>query len=252
MVEASWLNLLLVFARIVSFFSVVPFFNRRGIPVLTRVALSLLLAYLLYLTIGIEGDPEIGYFFFFSLVKQVLVGLAIGYLVLLYFVLFQMAGQFIDHKAGLMLSGIFDVHLGAQVTFIGQFYFLLALTFYLTVNGHHILFYALAESFSLIPIDAPFFRPELVEGYVHVFVSVVRLAFQISAPVVIALFVVDIALGFIARTVPQFHVFMEGLPLKVVLSLFGIALVLPLMGSAMVDIFTYLQRDLERLLRGWL
>lgn len=40
------------------------------------------------------------------------------------------------------------------------------------------------------------------------------IAFQISAPVVASLFLVDLALGIVARTVPQMNVFVVGLPIK--------------------------------------
>jgi flagellar biosynthetic protein FliR len=248
---APWLILLLIFTRIVTLFFVVPFFNRRGIPVFVRIAFSFLLAYLLYLTVGGQGYLQEGSIFFPHLFKEVLVGLGLGYLVLLYFVLFQTAGQLIDYKSGLMLSGVFEPQFGSQVTFLGNFYYLLALTFYLGINGHHYLLYSLAESFRLIPFAAPL-RTNLALNFTEVFVKMFRIAFQISAPVIITLFVADLALGFIARTVPQFHVFMEGLPLKVVLSLTIVALVLPLMGEVFADIFTVLQEELEMLLWGWL
>ena len=44
------------------------------------------------------------------------------------------------------------------------------------------------------------------------------IAFQMSLPIVGCLFLVDVALGIVARTVPQLNVFVVGLPLKITVS----------------------------------
>lgn len=63
----------------------------------------------------------------------------------------------------------------------------------------------------MIPIGDQSFPIFILDSFAHMFM----LAFQMSIPVVGSLFLVDIALGMIARTVPQVNVFVVGLPLKI-------------------------------------
>lgn len=256
MVEAFflefWWPFLLIFVRIAAFVFAIPLFGWQGIPIMVRVFFSFVFA--LLLTMHWEGQLEVPLTdleLFLVLGRQVLTGLALGYLVYIFLASFLMAGQFMDHKAGLMMAGSFDPLFGGQVTLMGQFYYFMAVVLYLTVNGHHILFISLRESFELIPLTAPFAVGEVFWHYARTFGFVFLLAFQIAAPVVVVLWLLDFALGFLSRTVPQIHVFIVGLPLKVALVLFVFMLILPLMGRVMRDVFDLLARDLILVMRSW-
>ena len=53
------------------------------------------------------------------------------------------------------------------------------------------------------------------------------IAVKIAAPIIIAILVADIAMGFIARTVPQMNVFIVGLPLKILVGLLSLTIMMP-------------------------
>ena len=247
-----WWPFMLIFARIAAFVAAIPFFGWRGIPNLVRVFFSFVFA--LLLAINWEGqlalplnDLEI----ILALGRQILTGLMMGFTVYLFLSIFLMAGQFMDHKAGLMMAGSFDPLFGGQVTIMGQFFYFMAVVLYLTVNGHHILFLSLRESFNLIPLDGVFAGGDVLWHYVRTFGFVFLLAFQIAAPVVIVLWMLDLALGFLSRTVPQIHVFIVGLPLKVALVLLVFMFILPMLSRVMRDVFDMLARDMILVLRSW-
>lgn len=133
-----WLVYLLVLARMAGVVFLFPFFNWQGIPVLLRVWIALILAWLIYsslpeeVLINSSGYLEAG----LLLIKEVTVGLALGFLVSLCFSVFLNAGQLMDLGAGLTLSAVFSPQFGSQVTFLGQFYYLMVLVFFLSINGH--------------------------------------------------------------------------------------------------------------------
>ena len=167
------------------------------------------------------------------------------------FTLFLNAGQLIDLGAGLTLSAVFSSQFGSQVTFLGQFYYLLVLVFYLSINGHHLFLAAISESFHLIPIPARLISSTLSAGMGPLFARMFSLAFQIAAPVMMILLIVDLSLGLIAKTVPQVHVFVEGLPLKIALALGLLALLLPAMAVAWVDLLDTFYRYLIWFMETW-
>ena len=167
------------------------------------------------------------------------------------FSVFLNAGQMVDLKAGLMLSGVFEPQFGSQVTFMGQFYYLLALVFFLTVNGHHYFLQSLAESYELIPIDTGFAGRELTGGVIRLFADMFALAFQMVAPIIIILMIMDIALGLLAKTVPQVQVFMLGLPLKIALSMLLFVLLLPVFGVVWEGYLEQFIKNMFRFMQGW-
>ncbi len=248
-----WLPYLLVTARVAGVIFLFPFFGWRGAPAAIRLWLSAFVGLAIFLSL--QGEllfiPRGGVEAALVLAKEVLTGLALGYLNLLFLAVFLNAGQLIDLKAGLMLSGVFEPQFGNQVTFVGQLYYLAAMAFYLAINAHHFFLQALAESFTLIPLGTGLFNRSLAGGLARMVADSIRLAFQLAAPVVITLLVVDLALGLVARTVPQIHVFIEGLPLKIALSLLLVAVLLPLTGMAMENFLDRFLRQYLQFMQGW-
>jgi len=230
-----------------------PFFSYRGIPLLLRIWLSLIIAFLVFLSM--DADPQLLFRSPLDMVlmlgREVLVGLALGYLVVLMFSVFLNAGQMVDLKSGLMLSGVFEPQFGSQVTFMGQFYYLLALVFFLTLNGHHYFLQALLNSYDVIAIGSEFMVRELTGGVVRIFADMFSLAFQLVAPIIIILMIMDVALGLIAKTVPQVHVFIEGLPLKIALSLLLLAILVPVFGVVWEGLLDKYINYMNQFIYGW-
>ncbi len=249
----AWMGYLMVLVRISGFAMLFPFFSWGGIPPQLRVFFSMVLALLMMLTLGEELflEPVHGLEFAGILVNELLTGLALGFMTVMFFSLFMFAGDMIALKGGMMLSGEFDPYLEAQTTILGQFLYIFALVYYLTINGHHYLIRALAHSFNFIPLGSGLFGPENVESVFRLFSHVFILAFQISAPIIIVLMMVDMSLGFLGKTVPQVHVFILGLPIKVVLSVFLLALVLPLLSGVMEVLLERFMNTFEMFIWEW-
>lgn len=248
-----WLLYLLVFARMAGVVFLFPYFNWPGVPAALRVWIAVTLAWLLYLSLPEEllvspsGSVEAG----LVLVKEIAVGLALGFLITLCFSLFSKAGQLMDLGAGLTLSALFNPHLGGQVTLLGRFYYLLVLVFFLAIDGHHLFLAAIAESYRLIPLPAGFLSAKLAGGMGQIFAQIFTLAFQMASPVIVVLLIVDLALGFIAKTVPQVHVFVEGLPLKIALALVLLGILCPLMAVAWESLLDNFSQYLYWFMETW-
>jgi len=99
---------------------------------------------------------------------------------------------------------------------------------FLTINGHHLLLDALIKSYTIISIGEGFFSEAFFEKIIEMFSEMFLIAFKISLPVIGAVFLADVALGIVARTVPQMNVFIVGLPIKVALGIFVMVFYLPM------------------------
>jgi flagellar biosynthesis protein FliR len=90
----------------------------------------------------------------------------------------------------------------------------------------------------------------IVDGVLGRADDIVLIALEIGAPLLVALFVADIALGIVSRSVPQMNVFMVGLPLKVVMALGGIAILLPAFTAFFGDLSGRMLADLDALIHA--
>ncbi|NLY51200.1 MAG: flagellar type III secretion system protein FliR, partial [Firmicutes bacterium] len=124
--------------------------------------------------------------------------------------------------------------------------FFLASIVFLSTDGHHWLLHALWTSWRLVPPGAQWGGPGLFEQIVRAATTMFVAGFQIAAPVVAALLLADLALGIVARTMPQLNIFVVGLPLK---SFLGIGMVL-LSLSAYGVLLRVLLREVQAGLEG--
>lgn len=240
--------LLLVFARISAFFVSAPFFSYRNIPIMNKIIISAALAFFASFTIELSSELVIDGTYFLLILKEVMIGVGIGLIAMLIFYAVQVAGGFIDFQMGFAIANVVDPQTGAQTPLLGQFFYVFALLFLLSVDGHLILLDGIFNSYLIVPVDQLFlpFSDGMTAKYVaESFMKMFIIAFQMAIPVVGSLFLVDIALGFIARTVPQVNVFVVGLPLKIFVSF----LVLLVSFSVLFSIVNYLFNEMFTVMR---
>lgn len=210
---------LLVFIRVLGFFVTIPLFSYRTIPGPFKIGMSFFLAIAMMYSVG---DVELTFdnLFLFLLVKELLVGIVIGLIAYIILAAVQIAGGFIDFQMGFAVANIIDPQTGAQSPLMGQYFYIISLLFLLSVDGHHLLIDGIYNSYRFIAVDQfiPLGSKGVIDFVINTFSRMFLIAFQLSIPIVGCLFLVDIALGIVARTVPQLNVFVVGLPLKILVS----------------------------------
>lgn len=244
---------LLVFARILAFFLTIPLFSYRTIPTMFKIGFSFFLS--LVMLTGMDSSAfELNHLYFLLLIKEVLVGLLIGLIAYIILSAVQIAGGFIDFQMGFAVANVIDPQTGAQSPLIGQYFYMFALLFLLSVNGHYLLIDGVYNSYQFIPIDAFLSFNELFSEFIIItFNKMFVIAFQMAIPLVGCLFLVDVALGIIARTVPQLNVFVVGLPLKIAVSftvLFFFISIYIMLARTLFETMFETMRDLMVILGG--
>ncbi|GGN49804.1 flagellar biosynthetic protein FliR [Oceanobacillus indicireducens] len=242
--------LLLVFVRLLSFFIVIPLFSYRTIPMPFRIGFSFFLALILFQTID-TSILALDHTYIFLVVKEALVGLLIGLIAFIIVSALQVAGGFVDFQMGFAIANVVDPQTGAQSPLTGQYFYMIALLFLLAVDGHHLIIDGIFTSYEFVPIDAylPLQEESIAEFIIQSFNYMFIIAFQMAIPIVGTLFLVDIALGIIARTVPQLNVFVVGLPLKIFVSFMAILIFLALFMTAVENLFGTMLQTMRQLLR---
>jgi len=238
---AQWVSLmlpgyLLVLCRITSFFVAAPVLSMRGVPMPFKVGLSLFLAFLTFFSVGTVQTAAWNEAYLLSVLKEILVGLLLGFTANLFFSALFTSGAFVDMMIGFGIANVVDPATGMQSPLFGNFKYFLAVLVFLAMNGHHHLINAIMMSYEWVPMD-PAVLASVAAGDVSAFLLksfayAFALAFQMAAPIVVAMFLVDVGLGILAKTAPQFNVFVVGIPVKMIVGLLLIILVIP--GFAMM------------------
>ncbi|HID11041.1 MAG TPA: flagellar type III secretion system protein FliR [Candidatus Latescibacteria bacterium] len=241
----------LTFVRVASMLVVMPVFGSRSVPRPVKVGTAFFLTFVTFPLIRTSGRPPGELVPFFGMVlREATLGLVVGFVSGMFFYGVELSGQVVGIQMGFGVVNVIDPQANVQVPLIGQFQQLLAGVLFLSLDGHHILLEALAESFRRVPLGGWSLSMGTAEGAVRMGGMVFALAFKFSAPIIAALLLSKVALGILARTVPQMNVFIVGLPLTIGIGLLGLALSLPFFGYVFGKAIAQLSRDLGALLKG--
>jgi len=248
---------LLIFARISAFFVTVPIFSYRSIPVVPRLFIALGLAAAMTSVFVVPENPLIiNGMYVLLVIKEVIVGLLLGMIAFMIMSAIQIAGGFVDFQMGFAIANVIDPQTGAQSPLLGQFFNVLTMLLLLALDGHHLILDGIYYSYQFLPIDQLALHVEdgrMVQFIIQTFTITFAIAFQMAVPVVATLFLVDLALGITARTVPQLNIFVVGFPIKIGVSflvLSSMAVVLLTLVKKLFELMAVSMRDLMLILGG--
>ncbi|MDD4802268.1 MAG: flagellar biosynthetic protein FliR [Syntrophomonas sp.] len=223
-------NFFMVFGRLTGLFISAPIFSNRQMPGRIKILIIILLAgvmtsFVPITSVVVLDNPA---YFIAALIMEIFVGYCMGFLAYLIFSAIQLAGQLMDTQMGFGIVNVLDPESGTQIPLMGNFCYLLALLIYLVLDGHHYLLNAIIRSYQIIPVMGANLGSDFVELFMDVTVYMFVIAVQIAAPIIITLMITNVAMGFIARTVPQMNVFIVGLPLNIMAGLGALLVLMPI------------------------
>lgn len=238
------------FIRIGAMLMSAPVFGARTVPVRVRLVLALaiavILAPLLPPTPAVDPLSPAG---LLVGAQQVLLGVAMGFILHLVFAALILAGQTIAMTMGLGFASAVDPQNGVQVPVLSQYFLITATLVFLALDGHLMVIDVLVQSFRLVPVGSAGPLPEMPWKIVlwgsHLFAGAVLIAL----PATVAVLMVNLAFGVMTRAAPQLNIFAVGFPVTLlagfVLLLFSLPGLLPqisaLLGEAVELMWVILQ-----------
>ena len=229
---------LLLFVRTSGILAVSPIFGHRAVLTQTKIGLALLLSIVIFpaVPITLAATTDLLPYFIIAL-KELILGMMFGFTARLIFIAVQFAGEVIGIDVGFGVVNIIDPLSAEQISIIGTFKNLIAVITFLLIDGHHTIIQAMVASFELVPLGGLRFTDMLARSLVSMTSEVFVMAVKMSAPVIATLFLTSLALGIIARTVPQMNVFIVGFPLKIGIGMGMLAFSLPLFQTMLIKFF---------------
>ena len=243
---------ILIFSRWAGMVMIAPVFGARGVPTLVKLGLAAGVTGVVFPVIHVQA-PEIPSALFpyvAIIIKEVLIGLTIGFIINLITAIMQGAGQLIDFQAGFIMGNTVDPINGLQTPMTGRFLTVLATLLLLATDSHHYIIAALVKSYEYIPIETAGISYG-VTFFIDITAKVLALSLQIALPVYGALFLVDIGVGLLTKTVPQLNIFSVIFEMKIIFGMILLFLMIPFFGESVTRVFDITMQWTFELLRGW-
>lgn len=209
---------MLILARISGIFIQAPIFSSRSFPGTAKTAIALWISIILWFVVPVRTElmPQTFMHFIFLVLLEVALGFSIGFICNTIFLAIQGAGEIVDLQMGLSVAQSFDPIFGATISIVGRMFFMIALTAFLILDGHHLLLSILHQSFKLISIPATLnlTSPNFILTIINTCQILLTIALQLSAPIILVIFISDFCFGIVSRVAPQVNVFMLGFQVK--------------------------------------
>jgi flagellar biosynthetic protein FliR len=241
---------ILVFVRVLSMIWLLPLFQSRSISAGYKTGLSLIIAFLLFQSISMPDLKGDGYRILVAVGQEVLIGLSVGFLVRVLFSMVSAAGELVSMQSGLSFARSMDPTMMANVTVLEQFQSLLAMMIFLGIDGHHAVLKGISASLRQVPPGSIAVKPALFQYLVGSAGGLFAASLRICAPVVVTLFLVDLALGILARLIPQINVFIEGASVKMLVTLGMLAISLNLMVPVIGGLFRGMDLEILKIIKS--
>ncbi len=217
---------LLVFARLGTALTLLPAFGESHVPPRLRLWFGLFTSALVATALGERlPEPPIDAAAFAALIgTEVLVGLAIGSILRLTLAALHFAGSLVALQSGLAAAAFFDPSEATAGTVPGALLSTLFLVVLFASDGHHLLLERVFAGYAAVPPGLLPDPADLLDLASRVGSAALAVGSGIAAPVVLASFIANLALGVLARLVPALQVLFVALPLQLLLTLSAMAL----------------------------
>jgi flagellar biosynthesis protein FliR len=201
------------FLRCIGLFLVAPVFGAAVVPARIKVILALLLGFLLApLAAPAEPVEALGGHMMLLAASQILIGVAMGFAVQIVFEALSLAGQTIASTMGLGYATLLDPQRGTSVPVVSQFLLVLGVLLFLSIDGHLSVIGLLAESFRQMPVGELGFPAGAAQSLAIWGGKIFEAGLMIGLPAIVALIVVNLALGIVSRAAPSLNLFAIGFP----------------------------------------
>ena len=244
----------LMFIRVGGVIFALPIFGEEQVPVRVKILLGGALTFALYPLVfdtwAVNQIANLNHIEMFAMLvfRELLIGLTLGYVAKLVIDGILMASTLVGFQMGFGTAQLFLPTADDKVNSFMALNHILIIMVFLALNFHHLYIQAIYESFKVIPLGLAWPKAKFIEFLIPLSASIFVSALQLAAPIVVALMFSTMALGLIARTVPQVNVFIVSFPVNFYLGIIVYIATLPLMPGWLARHFSGLSETFQKTL----
>ncbi len=239
----------LFFVRVLAMMVSGPLLSALGIPPLVKVGLATVVALSMAMVAApLQPTIIVEPFALVPLIlKETFVGALIGFSASMVMIAARFAGGLADMEIGFQTALLFDPNAGVP-TLLGELKAMMMLMLFLGLGGHHALIEAIWASAQLVPLDRFALGQMDALFLVRMATGALVLGVKIAAPVIVAIFLIHIALSLLARIAPQVNIFALSMHVKIVVGLLVLLGTVPLVVLVMKNALGWFDQHLSTLL----
>jgi flagellar biosynthetic protein FliR len=226
----AWsISYLWVLIRVGAMLMVAPIFGSQTLPARVRLLIALVVSVVITPMVpDIPTVDPLSIAGFVMIVQQILIGIAMGFVLNLVLSAFVVAGESIAMSMGLGFAQTVDPQNGVSVPLISQFLTIVVTLLMVTLNVPGMIVKMLADSFTILPISPIGLTPEDFRAIAWFGQQMYINAVLVALPIVTTLLMVNLAMGVITRAAPQMNIFSVGFPATLMIGFFVMFLAAPL------------------------
>lgn len=211
---------LCVFIRMTGMIAVNPIFARRNVPARVRTALVLGLTLIIAPTVETANIAALSSVALLGLLLlEFLVGFACSYCFVMFYYMLFFAGDFLDVEFGLSMARIFDPGSNIQMSISSNFLNFIFIMYFFTTDSHLLLIKLFSSSYDIVPLGGAVVTTALPAFFINLFGDAFSLVLRLALPFVCAMFVVEASMGVLMKLVPQIHIFVISIQLKILMGI---------------------------------
>ena len=213
---------LLIFTRVSCFVFIAPFFSMNSVPARIRIGISFFTAMLLYQALSPAEIIVYSTVMEYALIvmKEAITGLLIGFSATMCTSIVNFAGSVADMETGLSMVTLLDPTTRENTSITGVFFQYVLMLMMIATGMYRYLFGALADTFTLIPVNGAVFHSDRLLNSMLLFLGeYILIGFRIVLPVFCVILLLNAVLGILAKVAPQMNMFSVGIQLKILTGL---------------------------------
>ena len=236
---------MLTLARVTSMLLAMPALGEKAIPARVKIGAAFALVLVLYPRSSaayeaIRPELERGTLepIVWTLMIEIVIGLFIGLTGRLVLSALNLAGSAMATQFGLGFAQTADPSQGVQGAILASFLTMVGVTLIFVTDLHHLFLRGLYDSYTLFPPGEALPMGDTAELAVKIISDAFRVGAQIAAPFIVFGLLFYAGLGVLSRLMPQVQIFFLAMPANILL---GTALLVPMLGVAMVVFLNHLE-----------
>lgn len=236
--EPEMMAFVLVLLRLSTFVVAWPIFGVESVPSSVKILFALMLSILVFPVVDWHGaaDAIKSNNLIWLGVREAFIGILFGYIARMFLMATRVAGELVSLAMGLSGAQLYNPAMGGMSSPMDQFLFALTGLFFLSINGHHLFLMGIVDTFRVIPLGPELLSVKPLLSIGEMVQDIIVIGIKISAPVMMAVLVVNIVMGVLGKTVPQINVLITSLAVNVMCGMVILIIALPLMVGEIPDL----------------
>ncbi len=216
------LPFIVVLTRLGGLFLTAPMLSSSSVPLQIKAMILLALAASVYPTIDLHNQVPMEldlYILAPIVVTELMIGAAIGLFAAFPLFAVQLGGLLSGQQMGLGIAQVVNPGFDIEGDNLGQMFYLVAMMSFMLVGGLELMVGGVIETFRHVPLGgyrADSTIVELLTGLLHASFDV---ALRVAMPVIVIIFLENIVVGFLMKTIPGLNILNFGFPMRILLGL---------------------------------